>query len=463
MRRLITLADSARAAGDVELSTQLLVGAARRVWWGDPGAEVRHEIVLAAQRIGLTNTDPRWLVILAVSEPIERGAFVVSQLATWRPDADGHPDVAGVLGLAAFCAGDFSRAIGFLSSPAEALRSQGRLSLLAQSLALRAWSAIYLGSFDVARSADEAMRLADETRQPVWGATARIAIAMLHGIRGDEGPAAELLLEAELVASRGERPMSALLAGIQLARAVTELGAGHYDAAYDHLRRIFDPSDPSFHHVQRLWAVTYLAEAALHTGRRSEVLDLFAGLEAAAGPEPSPAVAVAFDYARAVLADDATAEQLFRNALAGPGGQRPWHRARAELAYGVWLRRHRRAVDARLPLRSARDTLDALGATAWARQADQELRAAGERRRPHQVDVSDILSPQEEQIALLAAAGLSNREISQRLFLSHRTVGSHLYRIFPKLGITSRAQLGEALTASTSATTSRAGLPDAVI
>jgi DNA-binding NarL/FixJ family response regulator len=49
------------------------------------------------------------------------------------------------------------------------------------------------------------------------------------------------------------------------------------------------------------------------------------------------------------------------------------------------------------------------------------------------------------QIASLAALGLSNREIGERLFLSHRTIGSHLYRIFPKLEITSRAQLRDAL------------------
>jgi DNA-binding CsgD family transcriptional regulator len=55
------------------------------------------------------------------------------------------------------------------------------------------------------------------------------------------------------------------------------------------------------------------------------------------------------------------------------------------------------------------------------------------------------LSPQEREIALLAAAGLSNKEIGERLHVSHRTVGAYLYRIFPKLGITSRAALRDAL------------------
>jgi DNA-binding NarL/FixJ family response regulator len=57
----------------------------------------------------------------------------------------------------------------------------------------------------------------------------------------------------------------------------------------------------------------------------------------------------------------------------------------------------------------------------------------------------DRLSPQELQIAQLAADGLSNRDIGQQLYLSHRTVGWHLYRIFPKLGISARSELHAAL------------------
>jgi DNA-binding CsgD family transcriptional regulator len=151
------------------------------------------------------------------------------------------------------------------------------------------------------------------------------------------------------------------------------------------------------------------------------------------------------EYSRAVLADDTAAEALFHSALDGGGRRLPWHRARAELAYGSWLRRQRRVVESRVPLRAARAAFDALGARAWAEQADQELRATGEGGWQPTADPSELLSPQEAQIAQLAAQGLSNREIAQRLYLSHRTISSHLYRIFPKLGITSRGQLGAAL------------------
>jgi DNA-binding NarL/FixJ family response regulator len=97
-------------------------------------------------------------------------------------------------------------------------------------------------------------------------------------------------------------------------------------------------------------------------------------------------------------------------------------------------------------LRHAHQVCEAHGLRPWAERARQELRATGEGRTALRAEVPTPLSPQELQIARLAATGLSNRQIGQRLHLSHRTIGSHLYRIFPKLGISSRAQLGSALT-----------------
>ena len=88
---------------------------------------------------------------------------------------------------------------------------------------------------------------------------------------------------------------------------------------------------------------------------------------------------------------------------------------------------------------------DAIGASSWGDLARSELRASGERSRRRIPEARDQLTAQELQIAQLAATGLSNREIGQRLYLSHRTIGTHLYRVFPKLGITSRAELGTAL------------------
>jgi DNA-binding NarL/FixJ family response regulator len=106
------------------------------------------------------------------------------------------------------------------------------------------------------------------------------------------------------------------------------------------------------------------------------------------------------------------------------------------------------ARSSRAPLREAIELFDVLGATQWSDRARQELRASGETLGPRRPDARHQLTAQELQIAGLAARGLSNREIGERLFLSHRTIGSHLYRIFPKLGITSRTQLRDALPAA---------------
>jgi DNA-binding NarL/FixJ family response regulator len=120
-------------------------------------------------------------------------------------------------------------------------------------------------------------------------------------------------------------------------------------------------------------------------------------------------------------------------------------RARLQLAFGEWLRRQRRVAESRTLLRAARDAFDALGMTPWSERARRELRASGETSHRRPPGTIDQLTPQELQIVQLAAEGLSNREIGQRLYLSHRTVESHLYRVFPKLGITSRSQLAESV------------------
>jgi DNA-binding CsgD family transcriptional regulator len=150
-------------------------------------------------------------------------------------------------------------------------------------------------------------------------------------------------------------------------------------------------------------------------------------------------------YAKAVLADEEHAEPLYENAMKVGGDGWPFYAARAQLAYGAWLRRQRRMTESRAPLREAAQSFDALGLLRYAERARRELRASGEAPRRRVPEAWAQLTPQELQIAQLAAEGLSNREIGERLYLSHRTVGSHLYRLFPKLGVTSRTQLRDVL------------------
>ncbi|MBA2953721.1 AAA family ATPase [Nocardioides sp. MAH-18] len=443
--RLVGLARRATADHDVDLALQLLFGAARRVWWRDPGHEVRGEIVRAVREVPVPPGDPRILAAMGLAESFDLSPTVIVQLGQWPSDAGGRPELAGLLGIAAFCVGEFERADTFLTLGIQELRAQGRLSLLAEALAIRSWTEVNLGIFEPARSAEEAVRLGDETGQAVWAATARVAVAVADGVAGRWDPRHALLAEAEHTAVRTPNASSSLLAGVQQARGVGELGADRPEQAYGELRRIFVADDPAFQRVQQLWSVGYLADAAVRTGRRDDARELLEASVRLAGPTPASGHAIALEYAAAVLADDASAEAAFADALVGAARSYPWHRARLQLAQGSWLRRQRRAVESREPLRVARGTFAALGAATWAARADQELRAAGEPGWHPEADPREDLSAQEAQIAELAAQGLSNREIGQRLFLSHRTVGSHLYRIFPKLGITSRSQLAGAL------------------
>jgi DNA-binding CsgD family transcriptional regulator len=149
-------------------------------------------------------------------------------------------------------------------------------------------------------------------------------------------------------------------------------------------------------------------------------------------------------HARALLAEDDRAESQFQAGLSAPQGSSV-DRARLQLAYGTWLRRQRHVTRSRVPLRSARDIFDSLGVIPWGDRARQELRASGEASRPHIAGALESLTPQELQIGMLAADGLSNREIGQRLYVSHRTVSTHLSHIFRKLALTSRSELAEAL------------------
>jgi DNA-binding CsgD family transcriptional regulator len=236
-----------------------------------------------------------------------------------------------------------------------------------------------------------------------------------------------------------------MLGLLQVARGGTALTAGRHEEAYAHLWRTVDPSDPAFHPVEWTWGLLDLVEAAVHTDRRTEAEALAARAEGLARRAAWPVLLAQLRCARPLLAADADADARFTEAAAGDLSAWPFLRARLQLAHGAWLRRQRRVADSRPPLRQARDAFDVLGAAPWAERARQELRAAGEASRGRRADPFEELTAQELQIAQLASEGLSNREIGQRLYLSHRTVGSHLYRAFPKLGITSRAELAAAL------------------
>jgi DNA-binding CsgD family transcriptional regulator len=145
----------------------------------------------------------------------------------------------------------------------------------------------------------------------------------------------------------------------------------------------------------------------------------------------------------ALLSDGTVAEARYREAIERLGRSRvAVHLGRAQLVYGEWLRREHRRADAREQLRTAHDTFSRIGAEGFAERARHELSATGETVRKRTLDTRHVLTAQEAQIANLARYGLSNPEIGARLFISPRTVQYHLGKVFAKLEVTSRNQLG---------------------
>lgn len=444
IRRLVTTAEAVAAAGDRELALNFVQAAAVRCWWNDPGWEQRRRVIDLAERLSTGADDPELLLIMAAAGPVERGTDVIERLAKAR---DAWPDGAmtRLLGVAASTVGAFDLVGDFMDASIADLRTQGRLGLLTRALSTQMWRQIFCGDWSGALLvAEEAGRLARETAQPHRQASSLGALALLAGLRGEEARGLALAAEGERVlgAVTTSSPVAVIL---QHARGVIALCAGRYDEAFGHLWRLFEPGDAAHHQVWRQWVISELAEAAVAAGRQETARRAVAELEAVAARTSAPLLHVGLRHARAVLAGDADAEALYHAALGADLSSWPTARARLLLAHGMWLRRRRRIQEARVPLRAARDAFDVLGLLAWGEKARGELRAAGEASDLRVPPTAELLTSQELHIARLAAGGLSNREIAQQLYLSHRTVSTHLYRAFPKLGITSRAQLRDVL------------------
>jgi DNA-binding CsgD family transcriptional regulator len=442
---LTAVAEEAGQAGDHELHVDLLWLVASRSWWVDPGPAARQVLIDAAHRLGGADAaDPRVLAIHAYADPFGHAPGVLARLRAAANGRGRDTDVARHFGPTALVVGAFDLGVDFLATAVEALRDEGRLGHLPRMLTLYSSMAARLAEWDVAiPAAAEARRLAEELGEPQWEAGAGTVVSLIAGMRGDELAAEQAAAQAERVAMSAGANITVAFA--QFGRVVAALGSGRHADAYNFAERLFDPADSAYHPVISSWLIGDLAEAALHLDRVAEARVRVEQVEADAGESPGSWIALGLNHARALLADDAEAEERFRAALCADFARWPFQRARAQLAFGQWLRRRRRIADSRDLLRAARDAFDALGCQAWGDRARRELRASGESSRRRVPEARDQLTAQELQIAQLAAKGLSNREIGQKLFVSPRTVSTHLYRIYPKLGISARGELASAL------------------
>ncbi|SHF91511.1 ATP-binding protein [Streptoalloteichus hindustanus] len=434
------LVESVATDGEADTATRILLGAAMRCFWSEPGPATRRLLLDVADRLPIDADDPRLVAVAAYVAPFERGARVLDGLRALVRTAASDPEVDRYLGSAAMQVGAFDLAARFAAAAVPGLRAGGRLGALPRALTVQAWSCVRLGDLATAVPvAAEAARLAGETSQPFMYGLARAVQAEIAALRGEHERSGALAEEAERVGlAAGARPV---LATVQLARGLAALSEGRFDDAFAALRRVLDPADPAYQLGLRAYFVAELTEAAVRAGQTDALRDVLRELEPLAATTPSPALHIGLRYARAVLAPNDEAEELFTAALRADLTAWPAERARVHLAFGEWLRRQRQVVRSRTHLRTAREAFDALGMAAWGERARRELRGAGESSPDRGPDARERLTPHELSIAQLAAEGLTNREIGQRLYLSHRTVGTHLYRIFPKLGVRSRADL----------------------
>jgi ATP/maltotriose-dependent transcriptional regulator MalT len=288
--------------------------------------------------------------------------------------------------------------------------------------------------------AEEGTRLAEETGQAEWVASGLVGQAMVAALRGDAAEAMRAADRTERIAVPGR--MTNVAAVTLLVRATAAAADGDFSAAWDYLSRQHRGADPGSSPFQALWSLSHLAYAALQCGRVDRTRELISQLTARRPQGPlGQTLRMNLSYADALLAPDDLIEGRIRAALDQDVGSWPFERSRMQLVLGARLRRRKRILEARDLLRSAREGFDSLGAESWAQRAREELSAAGLPSQAPAPALWSSLSAQELQVARMAAEGLSNRQIAERLYMSHRTVASHLYRIFPKLGIGSRAQL----------------------
>ncbi|MEU0811141.1 AAA family ATPase [Streptomyces sp. NPDC005970] len=387
--------------------------------------------------------------VRAVSDPFTNRDELLSLLPRLAAEAETRPEQSTTVGIMAWLLDETPQAVRAFDEAFDRWELQGPLP---EGLGgAVAWAYVERGRWEQAREGSARTtaigRATGLDHAVACAATVDATVLAYQGhaasarVRADEALALIDPLESRSVSVYARRALGAAAAA-----------EGAYETAYDQLRMAFTADGAPLHYHASYPALADLAAAALRAGHREEAVAIVERSARTLADNASPRLRALISRARGLLAqpDHAeAAEPHFRAALADPVLEHwPFERAQTLLDLAEWLRRRRRIAEARAPLTEALETFRRLGAHPWIERARAESRAAG-------LDVTDTapaalaeLSPQQQQIIRLAARGLTNREIGEKLFLSPRTVGSHLYRSFPKLGITARSQLRDLVEAT---------------
>ena len=314
-------------------------------------------------------------------------------------------------------------------------RDAGALTELPIALNSLSSAKLFAGDFGAAAALFEE---ADSVTDATGSHLAPYGAVLLAAFQGREAAASELIeASMEEVVHRGE---GMGLTVIQWASAMLSNGLGRYEDAIAAAQQASeDPRGPTR-------ALPELIEAAARSGKpelAADALQRLSDTTRASGTDWGLGVEA---VSRALLSENAAAEDLYREAIERLGRTRVHVAlARAHLVFGEWLRRERRRLDAREQLRTAHDMFASMGAEAFAGRAARELQATGETARTRSAEAGDQLTAQEARIARMARDGASNQEIATQLFISHKTVQYHLHKVYGKLGISTRTHLHRVL------------------
>jgi DNA-binding CsgD family transcriptional regulator len=326
-------------------------------------------------------------------------------------------------------------------------REGGAVTSAIKALLLLCDDSLMSGAWDeVDRLGDEASVLSADHGYLLLAQRALYYPAMVSAARGDRERVSTLA--NQILAWAVPRRVVALQRLAHHVNSVAASGQGDFATAYTEAAAVCPAGHLEPYNPHALRVIYDLVDAAVRVGRHAEAAAHVGAARAAGVADLSPRLGMTVGAAEALVSTQIRQQAAFEQALATPGAARfPFERARIQMAYGELLRRRGSRIQGREQLRAARQTFAWLDASPWVARAERELRAAGQSSAPAvpAANPAELLSPQQFEIARLAASGLTNKQIGERLYLSHRTIGTHLYAIFPKLGITSRAGLRDAL------------------
>jgi DNA-binding CsgD family transcriptional regulator len=434
-----TLRAEANAVAPLDsLRAAYLLADAAAVFWPAWDTASNVDIARAARDAAGESDDPLFDYVLGwelARQGLVQEANVLLEAAEQRAidiaARDGDPRALILAGDCAWWRGDLRRACALRLRGVTRARELGLAGLVAQSLEKLADVQIDVGAWDDAEAGlTEAIRLGADTGQLTTVGMALGRKAEIAARRGD----AKRFEELNAAATHYPGTAAQVHAFERNSRCLLALGTGHPDLAIAARERAESYS------IEQLSANALdLIEGYIRAGRLEEAR---IRIDEVATHVHDDEPLGAFVRCRALLADIDQFGALFEESI------RLFTRtgdvfecARTRLCYGERLRRGNRRRDARRELGAALDTFEQLRAEPWANRARLELRASGEHRRAQTPEARDDLTPQERQVAALAAEGRTNREIGALLFLSPRTIETHLGRVFRKLGVSDRSAL----------------------